>query len=140
MNRDAHQHINLMKIFLSSNKKLLLLPSFLTLTVFVILGTAHAEKRPPAYLPCSIFAGESQIFEGICRVRTLAYNKLLIETEKKREYAFLVISGTKNDTVYWNRGIPSVSAKNFLGRALWLDGCWRSTPRQNIPFHICVTK
>jgi hypothetical protein len=129
-----------MQIFLSSNKNKLIVASFLALNFFILPGKAHAEKRPPAYLPCSIFAGESQIFEGVCRVRTFAYNKLLIETEEKKEYAFLVISSTKNDTVYWNEGTTGQAPKIFLGLSLWQDGCWRSTPHHKIPFHICLLK
>lgn len=107
---------------------------FLTIGVSSVVG----QSRPPAYVPCELYAGESTLFEGRCRVTTLRGGKVRIEEEEGNGYVFLVVLRKKNERVYWNALRNGKEPKVRLGDAHWLDYCWQSVPRSEVPFQLCL--
>lgn len=110
------------------------------------LATPAAASRaatPPAYLKCEAYVGEGQILEGLCRIRTLARNRVMVEefsdeTKSRSGYVFLFVPHRELDSVFWNPNRDRRDPRSKLGTGQFFDNCWRSVAHSEIPFSICL--
>ena len=117
--------------------------AFAAAAVLVAGACASRAATPPAFLKCEAYVGEGQILDGLCRVRTLPKNRVMVEeysdqTRSRAGYVFLFVPNSEIDTVFWNgeKNMRDPHAK--LGKSQFFDNCWRSVAHSEIPFSICL--
>lgn len=101
------------------------------------------SATPPAYLRCEAYVGESQILDGLCRIRTLSRNRVMVEefsdeTKSRSGYVFLFIPNHERDTVLWNGEPNRKDPHRVLGVSQFLHTCWQSVAQSETPFSICL--
>lgn len=98
----------------------------------------QAGSHPPAYLSCSLYVGESELLESICRVTTLSGGRMLIEDDKRVGYRLLIKPIKYKDKIFWNQEPNGKKPTRLLGVAQWIDNCWRSVQRSDPAFFLCL--
>lgn len=99
---------------------------------------AGRKNLPAYYMQCSFFAGESQVFDGICRVTNRVAGLISIDTENNRGYRLRITPINGRYSFYWNGAPEGARPTLFLGEVQWSDHCWQSVAHSETPFTLCL--
>ena len=103
-------------------------------------GAIGAEKRAATtQVPCSIYVGESQLYEGLCLTTSRPNNRVDVAEKNPAGYKFSFRLHGDKDTVFWNGERTRKPAKSKLGEAQWLEGCWQSVAGSAPHFSVCLS-
>ncbi len=111
--------------------------------IFLVTPAMAADEagpqRPPATIPCELYAGESQLVEGACKITNLPGHEIRIEEVGGKGHVLLVKPEGYHDRIFWNGEPPEGEPTTLLGVSQWLHTCWRSLPQTEVPFTLCLT-
>jgi len=113
----------------------------LTLALLVcpaLEAEAAGSTRPPAFVPCELYAGESQLVDSTCKVTNLTGGQIRIEEVGGKGHIMRVKPEGYYDRLFWNGEPPEGEPKTLLGVSQWLHTCWRSLPQTEVPFTLCL--
>jgi len=94
---------------------------------------------PPATIACELYAGESQLIDGACKITNLPDHQIRIEEVGGKGHVVLVKPEGYHDRLFWNGEPPEGEPTTLLGISQWLHNCWRSLPETAVPFTMCLT-
>ena len=111
--------------------------------IFLVTPAMAADEagpqRPPATIPCELYAGESQLVEGACKITNLPGHEIRIEEVGGKGHVMLVKPEGYYDRIFWNGEPPEGEPTTLLGVSQWLHTCWRSLSQTEVPFTLCLT-
>ena len=97
-----------------------------------------SAETPSATIPCELYAGESQLVDGACKITNLPGHEIRIEEVGGKGHVMLVKPEGYHDRIFWNGEPPEGEPKTLLGVSQWLHTCWRSLPQTEVPFTLCL--
>ncbi len=117
-----------------------LIASFVGLGLILSLGAGSPviAGAAPATIPCELYAGESQLVDGACKITNLPDHQIRIEEVGGKGHVILVKPEGYHDRLFWNGEPPEGEPKTLLGVSQWLHTCWRSLPQTEVPFTLCL--
>ena len=114
---------------------------FAMLSIAVLTAAQPAEAEyagSQASMGCAFFAGESQLLDGRCTVRTLPNGNILVKEEAQPNFIFLIKPNRRRDRVFWNGSDRTQISLIKLGSAYAIEHCWMSVPRSAVHFSLCL--